>query len=195
MEHPTTEGEAFKVIDEALSALDAEAQARIIVWANLKFMAGKPIGTAPSTAIPSSSILSPAGKKPPANAGKLSKPKKLTPKKSKIILKIDKDIVLFPEDAKTSAEFASEKAPSNAQQKGVVAIYYICNVLGRGNVTIGQVAAFFKAVRWRMPANLPNTLQQAGTKGWLDTSNSEDIKITSSGENLVEHQLPRKQTN
>jgi hypothetical protein len=35
-------------------------------------------------------------------------------------------------------------------------------------------------------------LHQAGTSGWLDTSDSEDIKITSSGENLVEHDLPGK---
>jgi hypothetical protein len=180
------EGEAFKLIDEALSALDPDAQGRIIAWANQKF-AGAPQPSALHT-YASSAVTATAAK--PAK-----KKKKTTPsgtKKPKVMTKPDKDINLFPTDKQTSLDFAKEKSPANLKQKGVVAIYYIRDILGYEHVGMAQVAAFFKAVGWPMPADLPNTLQQAGTEGWLDTSDSDDLKITSVGENLVEHQLPTK---
>ena len=60
------------------------------------------------------------------------------------------------------------------------------------NVTLSGVYTFFNSLSWPVPADLKNVLQQAGTEGWLDTADSEDIKITSLGENLVEYELPKK---
>ncbi len=36
-------------------------------------------------------------------------------------------------------------------------------------------------------------MHQAGSAGWLDTADSEEIKLTSMGENLIEHELPKEQ--
>ncbi|MEO1303279.1 MAG: hypothetical protein AAFV36_08930 [Myxococcota bacterium] len=177
-----SEGEALKVIDEALSSLDQDAQARIMAWANQKFL-----GAAPAVAAPAG-VAAPA---PSAPAAKKAEKKPSTrSSKPKPVLKVDKDINLFPEGKKSCNEFVEEKSPTNAKQKGVIAIYYVREILEYEKVTTSHVAAFFKAVGWAMPSNLPNTLQQAGTEGWLDTADAEDLKITSQGENLVEHRLP-----
>lgn len=101
---------------------------------------------------------------------------------------------LFPKGKVSAIDFAKEKSPSNALHKGVVAIFYIRDVLGYQKVGIPQVAAFFKGAGWQMPSDLANTLQQAGTAGWLDTADSSDIKITSTGENLVQFKLPAKKS-
>ena len=58
-------------------------------------------------------------------------------------------------------------------------------------VTADHIYTAFKGLAWRVPSDLVNTLQQAGSKGWLDTANSADIKVTPMGENLVEHDLPK----
>jgi hypothetical protein len=57
-------------------------------------------------------------------------------------------------------------------------------------VTVSAVYTFFKTLNWPLPADLKNALQQAGSAGWLDTADAENIKLTSTGENLVEHSLP-----
>jgi len=74
----------------------------------------------------------------------------------------------------------------------VVALYYVANTLKIEQVSIDHIYTFFKAANWPVPADLPNTLHQAGTEGWLDTSDAKDIKVTPIGENLVEHDLPRQ---
>jgi hypothetical protein len=46
-------------------------------------------------------------------------------------------------------------------------------------------------MKWRVPADLANTLQYTASKdGWLDTKKMDDIKVTTIGENVVEHDLP-----
>lgn len=113
-------------------------------------------------------------------------------KKPKTILSMDKNLNLNPAGKPSAAQFAAGKSPTNVKEKCVVAAYYLRDVLAVEKVTAQGVLTFFKHLSWPVPADLKNTLQQAGSAGWLDTSDSEDIKITSSGENLVEHDLPTK---
>ena len=146
--------EALKQIDEALSALDDAAKVRVLSWANQKFASGS---------LPTATISMPSGTPKPAPKSNDEKAAKGS-KKPKSILAVDKNINLFPKYKPSAVEFASEKSPSNAKQEGVVAIYYVRETLGYEKVGISQVAAFFKAVAWPMPADLANTLQQAGTE-------------------------------
>jgi hypothetical protein len=50
----------------------------------------------------------------------------------------------------------------------------------------------FKNEKWRIPKDLRNMLHQTASEGWLDTSNQDDIKITTLCENLIEQDLPRE---
>jgi hypothetical protein len=92
----------------------------------------------------------------------------------------------------SAVQFATEKSPTNLMQKCVVAVHYLRDTIEMEKVTTQAVFTFFKHLSWPVPADLKNTLQQAGTAGWLDTANSQDIKLTSLGENLIEHNLPAK---
>lgn len=89
-------------------------------------------------------------------------------------------------------DFAKGKSPTNVLQKCVVAVYYLRDMCKLEKVSANAVFTFFKHLSWPLPNDLKNTLQQAGTAGYLDTANSDDIKLTSMGENLVEHSLPPK---
>ncbi len=104
---------------------------------------------------------------------------------------MDKSLNLTPSGKPSANDFVAAKSPTNVMQKAVVAAYYLRETIGMSKVTLEAVLTVFKHVGWIVPADLKNTLQQAGTQGWLDTADSQDIKLTSSGENLVEHSLPK----
>lgn len=187
-----SEVDAIKAISDAFEKLDAEAQARVLNWAQSKYG-----GTAPAAARPAPHVHADAPQKelsspsrPKAKAAK--QPKAKAAKKGKTVISMDKSLNLLPKGKETAVQFAAAKSPSNVMQKCVVATYYLRDVIELEKVTVQAVLTFFKTVQWPVPADLKNTLQQAGTAGWLDTANSEDIKLTSAGENLVEHSLPAK---
>ena len=86
-------------------------------------------------------------------------------------------------------EFVELHSPASNLQKAVVAVYWLKKELEVEEVTIDQVYTAFKTLSWPIPADLANTLQQAGTKNYLDSKKRHDIKLTTHGENLVEQDL------
>ncbi|AKP57680.1 hypothetical protein [Mycobacteroides abscessus] len=121
----------------------------------------------------------PAKKAPAKKAGN----KKLT-------YSATKDINFAPTSKVSWKAFAEQKAPTNLHEKALLAVYYMRETLKR-KVTTGDVIAAFNVMGWRNPANPANNLQVAAHKGWLDTSDMNDIKTVWHGENLVEHDLPK----
>ena len=176
--------EVLKIVSDALLSLDDEARHRILGWMNSKYSFNVPTAEKRKEAYaPESSNTVRASKKGAVkNSGK----------KGKLILKQIKELNLNPKGKKSAIEFVALKQPSNHIQKTVAAVYYLTQILDLESVTTEHVYTMFKYVGWPLPTNLPNTLQQAGSKGWLDTSDSTNLKITPSGENLVEHNLPVK---
>jgi hypothetical protein len=177
--------DALKAISERLEKLSADERIRVLAWLNAKYVPGATT-SAPlthSTGAVSESKLPPKGR---SNQKTAKKPK------AKSIIAMDKTLNLSPSGKKSAAQFASEKSPSNVLQKCVVAVYYLRETLELGKINVSAVYTAFKTLGWAIPSDLRNTLQQAGSKGWLDTADAEDIKVTSMGENLVEHSLPSK---
>lgn len=173
---PISEVEGLKAIDEVLSQIeDAATRERILRWAWAKFSPEEP----------------PAGKS--QSKRKARKPKAKKAAKPKGAYSMVKDLNLRPSGKTSLKDFVDEKQPSTNQEKCVVAVYYLLNKLGMAKVTARHVYTCFKTMNWRVPANLDNALGLvAFRKGWLDTSSMEDIKLTTHGDNLIEHDLPRK---
>ena len=176
--------EAMKVISEKLEKLNEEERTRVLAWAVAKFATGQVASPSASQTIqPATSAAT------QLKTGKKSTAKAKTGKKAKTIISMDKSLNLSPSGKKSAAAFANEKSPTNAMQKGVVAVYYLREFIALEKVSVSAVYTFFKTLGWPLPADLANKLQQAGSQGWLDTSDRENIKLTSMGENLVEHKL------
>jgi hypothetical protein len=180
-----SEVKAIEAVDNALSDLDPDERTRVLGWAQLKY--GTPAQINPAIPQPA-----PAQHTPPARSNTQINTAKPKGKKAKTIISMDKNLNLSPPGKVSAVQFATEKSPTNFMQKCVVAAYYLRDTIEVEKVTAQAVFTFFKYLNWPVPADLKNTLQQAGTVGWLDTANSEDIKLTSLGENLVEHNLPGK---
>jgi hypothetical protein len=105
---------------------------------------------------------------------------------------IDKNLNLRPKTGKSFRDFAALKNPKTAFEKNVVAVHWLKSA---GVKTIGpdQVYTCYKDAAWRIPTGLYNSLAvTASKKGWLNTADMNQITVTTQGENLIDHDLPRK---
>lgn len=180
-----SEIDALKAIDDALSEIkDADARNRVLAWAWKKFSSNPP-PTANEDKNPSG-ITKKSKKRVSGAKGKAKV-------KTKPSLAIVKDLNLKPKGKKSLDEFAEIKKPSSHYEKCTVSAYYLKHELVLSAITESHVYTCFKHMKWRVPANLSNALAYTASRhGWLDTSNLQDIKVTTMGENQVEHDLPKK---
>lgn len=105
-----------------------------------------------------------------------------------------KDLSLRPKGKKSLADFVAEKQPSSHQQKQLVAVYWLAKEAGLASgISVDHVNTCYQGVGWKRPSNLGNALAVTSMrKGWLDTSDGSNIKLTVPGEDFVVHELPPK---
>ncbi len=172
----------MKMIDDNFSCVqDQEVKNRVLRWAWEKFSAK----TLPLEIVDTTRSKEPEKRKKSKKSNKIAKRNKSGPS-------LAKDLNLKPSGKKSFDQFALEKKPSSNQEKCLAATYYLKQVLTR-KADSDSIYTCFKNVNWRVPSNLENTLCVISVqKGWLDTTDLNDIKITTLGENYVEHDLPVK---
>jgi hypothetical protein len=180
-----TEIDALKTIDEILDGLDDNAMRdRVLRWACQKYFVGTPpaaIG-ADHRGVPNPPARVPAAKPKGKSRAKAS---------SAASPSIVRDLNLKPKGRVSFDQFATEKNPGSNQHKCVVAVYYLQRELNLPSITVDHVYTCFKHMRWPVPSSLANTMAYVSSvHGWLDTRNMGDVKLTTIGENLVEHDLP-----
>jgi len=174
--------DAMKIIDDALSQIEDDAiKERILKWVWSKYSKEKP-------PISEENISPKTKAKKPT---KKSKTKSLS-KKQKTTLSIVKNLNLSPKGKKAFKTFIEEKQPKSDQEKCTVSVYHMQHNLELTNIDTNHIFTCYKIGKWRVPADLDNTLKvTASQKGWLDTSDGNNIKTTTLGENLIEHDLPK----
>jgi hypothetical protein len=104
----------------------------------------------------------------------------------------DRTINLHPTDQTSFKDFVAVKQPrDNGYEHNVLAVYWLTQIGGLVSATADQVFTCYRDVSWRLPSNLRNNLQKtAFARGWLDTTNTDQITITPQGLNFVERELP-----
>ena len=126
-----------------------------------------------------------------SGARKASPPRK--PGAKKQTYELLKDLDVHRGATPSLSEFVAEKAPQNQIERAAVFVYWLVHIGKVGTVTVNHVYTCYRNLNIQVPSDLVNTLQKAGSNGWLDTGNREDIRIVVGGDNFVEHQLPRPQ--
>ncbi|MBO8130969.1 MAG: hypothetical protein H0Z29_05560 [Candidatus Marinimicrobia bacterium] len=114
---------------------------------------------------------------------------------SKETFTIVKDLNLMgPKDKPTFKDFYGGKKPKSNIEFNVVSIYYLKKILNIEKVNLNHIYTCYKEVGRKIPSNLKQSIYDtSGPKyGYIDASNSNDLKLPTTGENLVEHELPRK---
>jgi hypothetical protein len=119
---------------------------------------------------------------PPKNSGK-----------AKQTFAIDKNLDLVSGGAKPFKVFVAEKNPSSAPEKCLISVYWLTRLAKKPvPATIDQVYTCFKSAGWPVPSDLRNTVQKAGSQGWLDSKKGDDLRVVIGGENHVDHDMPVK---
>jgi hypothetical protein len=105
----------------------------------------------------------------------------------------DKDLDLSPPGKTSFRDFVAEKRPSdNAYEHNVVALYWLTQVAELEKATTDQVFSCYRDAKWKLPADLRNSLQLTSTrKSWMQTNDADNLRITSQGINFVERDLPK----
>jgi hypothetical protein len=119
--------------------------------------------------------------------GKKSRPRSTSPT-------VLRDLDLAPKGKKSFKAFVEEKQPKTQHDKNVISVYYLTEIAKGGPVTTSHVFTCYRDMPdWRVPANVANSLAlTTNRKRFLDTSDMQNITVTPTGMNHVEHDLPPK---
>jgi hypothetical protein len=90
-------------------------------------------------------------------------------------------------------DFFKTKLPSGFAEQNALFAYYLVKSKEMSPVGANHIYTCYKEVGQRVPGAFQQSLKDtARRQGWLDTADLLDIKVTTIGENFVEHDLPRK---
>lgn len=144
----------------------------------------EPQGDAPSG---ENSTFTKSGNTPPKT--------KRTSKDTRSEWKMVKDLDLRPQGKQSFQDFIDEKMPISNEDKYVAVVYYLSEILEIDTVTISQIGTVFRLTKsWKEPTDVSSGLRTASSrKGTLDTKSYDNIKLTPTGRNFIEHELPHKE--
>lgn len=90
-------------------------------------------------------------------------------------------------------DFFKEKSPKTALEKNAVFVFYMEKKLSITGITPNHVFTCYKEVNERVPEALRQSLVDTHhNKGWINASSMTDVKLTTRGDNFVEHDLPKQ---
>lgn len=101
------------------------------------------------------------------------------------------DLVFVPDGQPALKVFFAEKSPTNDMEQVLVFGYYLQHTLGLQEFGPSHLLAAYKHVVKPVPADLRQTIRNAKKKPWLSFTDIEHARLTTEGENVVEHDLPR----
>lgn len=102
------------------------------------------------------------------------------------------DLNLRPAKGKSLRDFVAEKAPKTNEERFAVMVYYMEKQIKVSRIEPNHVYTCFKDANMRVPSKLRTVLSNAAhRKSWF-SSPADGLKMTTIGENFVEHDLPRK---
>jgi hypothetical protein len=170
--------ELVKAADDATKDLDPEVRTKAfeIVLSHL-LRAGE-------TPTPRTKAKSKDATERPRNKGGVSSP--LTP------IPVD---LKGGKEGKPLRDLFKEKVPSNHQEKLTLFTYYLNRTAKVDDVLPGHILTCYNEVGERKPEAIRQLFTDTITdKGWLERGKAEgSVRITITGENLVEHDLPKKE--
>jgi hypothetical protein len=173
----TVDGDGVKVAKDVNA--DTAAEILRLVMGGIDSVAGSPPARRPQKA-----KSGPGRAKRGANGAKA--------KRKAASLGIVKDLTLRPKGKKSFTDFVAEKQPKTHQQRQAVILYWL-REFGQLSeaITIDHVNTCYIEAGWPRPAKLSNALAvTAKKKGWIDSADMSDLRLTVRGEDVVVHELP-----
>lgn len=99
---------------------------------------------------------------------------------------------LYPPDKESLKSFIGQFNVSNGFQYNLLFVYYLQKVIGKANINANHIYTCYKTTGIKMPNDLYQSLVDTKRKkGWIESSDMNNITVTISGENYVEQNLKK----
>lgn len=109
-----------------------------------------------------------------------------------------KDLNLRPSGKQSLRDFYAEKNPADQQQILTTVLHYLQHIIELDNVTVNHLYTALKDLSElgvRVPTNIAQRMRDiSNRKNWVDSSKTDSLKMTTTGDNFVEHDLPATKT-
>lgn len=97
-----------------------------------------------------------------------------------------KELDLSPKNKESLKDFISKHTPANGQMYNLCFVYYLQTVLELQGITPNHIYTCYKNLNVKFPSNIYQSIADTSKrKGWINTSNMNDITITTLGENAL----------
>lgn len=117
---------------------------------------------------------------------------KAKPAKKSLSCQIVNNLNLKPSGKESLIDFYSKYKAKGTSEYILLFIYYLERILKVESITINHVYTCYKEIGLPVPNNLYQSIINAKTtKGWIDTSNMNDLKVPTVGENYVEYTMKK----
>jgi hypothetical protein len=105
-------------------------------------------------------------------------------------IKLVPDLDFVPDGKQTLKKFFAEKGPKSDMEQALVLVHYMQHTLALPAVGPSHILTAFKDVGKPVPVDLRGTIRNMkNQKAWLNFTDLEAIRVTTQGDNFVEHEL------
>lgn len=124
--------------------------------------------------------------------GEHNKKKKKTASAQKMPVLVKDLDLLGKGKLKSLKDFVNTYTPKAAMEWNLLFVYYLQKILEIEGIGIDHIYTCYKHVNIKPPTQIYQSLiDTARKKGSINTDSMESIKVTISGENLVEHEMQK----
>lgn len=142
-----------------------------------------------------------AGAAPPATPKKRIKKAASSPssdgskpgkKKVRGAYSIVKDLDLSGTKAGRLKDFYAQYTVKTNYERNLIFVYFLQHKMGLTGITEDHIFTCYREVGVKVPKALKQSLSETGVdRGWLVTSNMDDMTVTIHGMNHLEHDMPK----
>ncbi len=102
------------------------------------------------------------------------------------------DFDFMPPNNEALKEFVAKYDAKNNMEYNLVFIYYLQEILHVSDISANHIYSCYRHLSLRIPSFPQTLIDTKSRKGWIDTKNTNDLKITREGINFIEHEMPKK---
>lgn len=95
-------------------------------------------------------------------------------------------------DRPALVEFMDAKFPITNEERNIVFLYYLEQMLKLKSVTPSHIYTCYRAAKIRAPLNIENSLTR---RDWIELTEDGQLTLTKNGKDYVEKQLPKRRKN
>lgn len=114
-------------------------------------------------------------------------------KKSKKLSNLEylTDFNFKPSNNKSLKDFYNEFSPKNNYEKNLIFVYYLQEIQKISIITTNHIYSCYRELGLKIPSLPQSLIDTSANKGYISTSNTNDLKVTRTGMNYIEHDIER----